>query len=586
MTFLKKTPIDFGKNKEKWLFGGWFVLSSLFYSWVILGPYGNFLVGIEYRLALLAIPIGISLVLLRKIRGSISTLPAFLLIFIGYGVVYKVITFLPTITSYPFTLTWSEGTAYYFASLFFSDQIYGVEANLPMINPTRHMLLAIPFLLPELPIWFHRLWEVVLWLLISGITVAVISRRLAIQENVIRWAFAGWLFLYLFQGPVYYFLLLSLIPVIWGFDGKNFKRTLLLVLIGSAWAGASRVNWVPVPALVAAALYFLEEKVGDQDWVPYLLKPSIWLVSGVVVAFLAWFGYILWSGNPIENFSAHFTSNLLWYRLLPNATMRGGILLTILIASIPLVGVIAVHLYKNAFNYHVVRRIGIGAILLVLFLGGLIVSTKIGGGNNIHNFDAYLIILLLTAAYLYFGKSAPDFNHPERKVSRRRLGILIPLAILIPAIFVLQDGRPLSLPRESRVEDALLTIEEYTAEVVSEGGEALFIAERQLLTFGELQDVPLLPRYERMNLMEMVMARNLDYLDEFHQRIENQDYDLIVSEPLSTNYKGRGEPFGDEHDIYVRLVAEPVLCYYEPVKTISKFPIQLLAPRPESEVCS
>lgn len=234
MTFLKKTPIDFGKNKEKWLFGGWFVLSSLFYSWVILGPYGNFLVGIEYRLALLAIPIGISLVLLRKIRGSISTLPAFLLIFIGYGVVYKVITFLPTITSYPFTLTWSEGTAYYFASLFFSDQIYGVEANLPMINPTRHMLLAIPFLLPELPIWFHRLWEVVLWLLISGITVAVISQRLAIQENVIRWAFAGWLFLYLFQGPVYYFLLLSLIPVIWGFDGKNFKRTLLLVLIGSA----------------------------------------------------------------------------------------------------------------------------------------------------------------------------------------------------------------------------------------------------------------------------------------------------------------------------------------------------------------
>ena len=108
---------------------------------------------------------------------------------------------------------------------------------------------------------------------------------------------------------------------------------------------------------------------------------------------------------------------------------------------------------------------------------------------------------------------------------------------------------------------------------------------RQLLTFNQVEYVPLVPDYERMTLMEMVMGSNEAYLNEFHQRIANQEFELIISEPLKINYKGKSKQFGEENDVYVHSVSEPVLCYYEPVKTISKFPIQLLMPRAEPDDC-
>ena len=84
----------------------------------------------------------------------------------------------------------------------------------------------------------------------------------------------------------------------------------------------------------------------------------------------------------------------------------------------------------------------------------------------------------------------------------------------------------------------------------------------------------------------MVMGGNEEYIQEFQRRIAKQEYALIISEPLKTKYKGRGVQFGDENDVYVRHVSIPVLCYYEPVKDIFKFPIQLLIPRAEEDICS
>ena len=50
------------------------------------------------------------------------------------------------------------------------------------------------------------------------------------------------------------------ILVLWGFDATHFWRNLVLVLVASLWAGISRVNWLPVPGMLAAALYLLEVK--------------------------------------------------------------------------------------------------------------------------------------------------------------------------------------------------------------------------------------------------------------------------------------------------------------------------------------
>lgn len=572
--------------RKNWLFWGWFLASSLTFCWILLGPYGDHFRDLPLRVVILSVLVVISLLVLRNTWDGYHFWTALLVTLIGYGLIYQVATFLPGINAHPFTLTWSEGSAYYFASAYFSEQLYGVRVELPLINPTRHLLMAIPFLVSDLPIWVHRLWEVILWLAVTGIAVYLLVRRLGIANKIVRWAFFGLVVLYLFQGPVYYFLLISLIPIWWGFDAKKFYRTLLLVLIGSAWVGASRVNWIPVPALMAATLYFLEVKVAGRNWSRYLVKPLIWVTSGVVVALLAWIGYAQWSGQPVGNFGIYFSSNLLWYRLLPNATYPGGVFLMSMLASLPLIIIIAIHLYRSGFNYHFIRRLGIASILLVLFTGGLIVSTKIGGGNNIHNLDAFLLILLVSGSYLFFGKSVPDFNLPERHVLQRLIYFFVVIAVIIPVLFSINGGRPIFLPKQSRIDNALLTIQEYASRTASTGGKVLFIAERQLLTFGEIQDVPLLPEYERMDLMEMVMGRNEEYLMEFRQRIKNQEYALIITEPLKTQYKGRSSPFGDENDIYVNQVSIPVLCYYEPVKRISKMPIQLLIPKLSEDICS
>jgi hypothetical protein len=572
--------------RNRWLFLGWFFTSSLIYAWLLLGPFGDRFRNLTVRLVLLSIPVAISMIFVTRIWEGVKKWTALLATLVGYGVLYKLLSFLPGINNYPFTLTWSEGTAYYFASIFFSERIYGIDVNLPLINPTRHMLMAIPFLVADLPIWVHRLWEVVLCLIISGVTIYLFERRLGIKENLLRWTFSGWFFLFMFQGPIYYFLLLSIIPVLWGFEAKNFRKTLFLVIIGSVWAGASRVNWIPVPALIAATLYFLEEKIDKRSWQLYVMNPIIWLAAGTATALLAWYTYARLSGNPVGDFGIYFTSNLLWYRLFPNETFREGVLLMALLASIPLLGIIAIYLYSSRNKYHSIRLLGIGAIMTVLFLGGLIVSTKIGGGNNIHNLDAYLLILLITGSYIYFGKTFPDYDVQAKETPGRLVNLFVFLAVLIPVLFAIQDGKPASRPNPAKAENARLAIQEYSTDVISDGGQVLFIAERQLLTFGEVEGIPLVPEYERMNLMEMVMGGNQDYLDEFHQRIENQEFDLIVTEPLKINFKGRTESFGIENDVYVRDVSKYVLCYYESVKTISRFPIQLLAPKSEPDICS
>ena len=46
-------------------------------------------------------------------------------------------------------------------------------------------------------------------------------------------------------------------------------------------------------------------------------------------------------------------------------------------------------------------------------------------------------------------------------------------------------------------------------------GDVLFISDRQLITFGELTGVRMVPDYEKVFLMEMAMGNNQPYLQGF-----------------------------------------------------------------------
>ncbi len=563
-----------------------FALAAALFSFLVLGRFGYLLASLPMRLFFFS---GLTLagwVFLRAAGVCARPLEALGLSLLGAAFAYRLAAYLPDISSYPFTLNWSEASRYYYASLYFSERIYGASAAPTVLHPSRYLLQSLPFLLPGSPLWLHRLWQALLWVGITLLASWALARRFNLSDGLRRWAFTALAFLYLLIGPVYYHLTLPFALVLLGFRPQTHPwRSFALVLAASAWAGISRVNWYPVPAMLAAALYFLELPVGKRPLWRYLAYPFALGIAGTALAFGVQALYLLWSGNPPEHFASSFTSDLLWQRLLPNPTYPPGVLPAILVASAPVFWIMGSRLKGWRRRYHPIRLLGLAAILLVLFAGGLVVSTKIGGGSNLHNLDAYMALLLVTGAYLYFDRFSPEAPGagPAPAPRPAALGALL----AVTAVFTLMSGSAYRLPPPEQTRQALDTLRSYVKEAVAQGGEVLFITERQLLTFDYLEGAGLVPDYEKVFLMEMAMAGNPDYLGRFNEDLRSKRFSLIVSEPLFERIKDSSNIFGEENNAWVRNVSRPVLCYYKPERfAIPNLPIQLLLPRSGSGDCA
>jgi hypothetical protein len=97
--------------------------------------------------------------------------------FLGTG--YLAATFWPQISDYPLSMGWSETSRYYYASLFLSERIYGMEIPPPALHPSRYLLQAIPFLINDTSLWFHRFWQVFLWISLPLLTAYLLARHFA-----------------------------------------------------------------------------------------------------------------------------------------------------------------------------------------------------------------------------------------------------------------------------------------------------------------------------------------------------------------------------------------------------------------------
>jgi hypothetical protein len=579
-----------------------FLIPVVVFSYLLLGPQAYFFEDLSVRLGSFGLAVFVGAVFLKAaglLNGWLETLTASWLL-VGAG--YKIAAFIPDVSSYPFSLGWSEASRYYYASLLFAKRIYGVSAQPSVLHPTRYMMQAIPFFIPHLPLWLHRLWQVLLWIGVTGGTVYLLAKRLSISQAWVRLLFVLWGALFLFQGPVYYHLLVSALLVFWGLDSGRFWKSLVVVLLASAWAGISRVNWFPVPGLLAASIYFLETKLGPQDkfkpepsrliaetvsvqehvsgeastWKglgAYLLQPVLWIGFGTLVAFGSQAVYVLWSGADPGLFASSLSSDLLWYRLFPNPTFPLGILPAILLVSAPLLIVLVLGMR----GLHPLRVVAGGSILLASFLGGVVVSTKIGGGSNLHNMDAFLTLLLIFGAYVFFGKAVPDAS--DDGIRRDHSAILLAFILAVPVAFALNQGGPLKLPEEQRVEGALRSLRDLTEDVVQQNGEVLFISQRHLLTFGYIQGVPLVEKYENVFLMEMAMAGNETYLNAFYDDIRNHRFSLIISDPLGGRTKGSEYPFGEENDVWIARITRPLLDDYQRKDLLKSVGIEVLEPK-------
>ena len=499
---------------------------------------------------------------------------AFTLLILGVG--YEVFLRAQDVTAYPFSMGWSEASRYYYGSLYLAQSVYGNPIPTSPLHPSRYLLQAIPFLFSGLGLIANRFWQFLLWMVLTGTSAVAITWKVCkISDKNDKWIrvlFTAWVFLFLLRMGVYFHLEpMVFLPILLVPGRTRSWQSLAAVIISSLWAGISRVNWFPVPAMIAISIYLLEEPyrltINFKNLGKYLKLPIIWMGAGFISALVSQAAYILFSGNSdnIQAFSSSLSSPKLWYRLLPNDTFPLGILPAILLVCGPLITVLVYVSIVKLKNLHPLRWLGLWGMLAVLFFGGLVVSVKIGGGGDLHNMDSFAVLLAIIAMYFIFDRVNSE------GVTKNWEALHWPVAataMLIPLLFLIPQLSPMPKFQSDGNQKALKQLKSLS-EKASLRGPVLFINERHLLTFHQI-NIPLIPEYEAVTLMEMAMSNNLPYLEKFYSDLKNHRFAAIVTGKLNIGIKETGS-FSDENNIWNSLVSPYIKCYYEPL-LISEIP--------------
>lgn len=527
------------------------------------------------------------------------------------------------VIDYPFSLGWSEGNRMWDYSMMFGRDLYRMAPDAEafvLLDAGRQFIGGVPFLLPGVTILAERFW-VALTSFLPYILLGLAAFRREFR-NAATWLALGlWAFLFLKQGPIHPPLVMCALSVALLWRGPLWLGIPLIFLTGY-FAEESRFTWLFAPAIWIGMLEFsgasLEGgRIPGRAWWRALSLGVAGAIGGYFgPAIVGWVQTFVEAGQPAGFAAAPSVSitdvtssvsaqPLLWYRLFPNATYGYGILLGLAIAALPL-GLLLVYL-SRAKIWRRNRLQGLALLVsLAAFLAvGLIVSTKIGGGGDLHNLDMFLIGLFFTAVIAWHNGGGAWF----KRVASSPAWIKVALAALlvIPGLYPLANLRSYSfaedaswlvtltdvsetrflymLPAQDEVDEILETIRA-AVEVSKSQGEVLFMDQRQLLTFGYIRDIPFVPEYEKKVLMNEAMSGSASYFSRLYLDLAERRFSLIVSEPLRSPVKDSTYQFGEENNAWVKWVVEPVLCYYEPVETYRSVQIQLLVPKQGKVDCS
>jgi len=483
------------------------------------------------------------------------------------------------VTNYPFTLYWSEGNRFYDYSLIFAQHLYDypgkIESN--YFSPGRYALWGLLFLWPGLPIWVHRLWNALLTT-IPPLIVGWLTIRL-IKDRLIGLMLALGLALFLLQGPVQPPLLIVAILVVAFAFTPNLTVRGISLGIASLYAGLSRFTWVVGPgvwgALIDLMLYY-PRRTGS--FIRRILPTTILALLGILPGTLASL-----QASVVETKSLAFRQPLLWYRLLPNPTYPPGILLGITLATGPLVVILIWLMVSRRWKLDGLQSLASVSASLVLLAAGIVISAKIGGGGDLHNFDMYIITLSLLAgmaATAMLIQSPPQLADWPRWV---QITLLLLVFIVAQRAFATNDF--VEIPSDKVVQKSLETVQNLVVKA-ERSGEILFMDQRQLLTFGYIQGVPLVPEYEKKFMMDQAMSGNPFYFQTYYQDLAKKRFSLIITEPIKADHKGELESlFSEENNDWVKWVSKPTLCFYRPLVTMTRVRLQLLVPNQDTSTC-
>lgn len=494
---------------------------------------------------------------------------------VSIGFILQVAVVFSQVTDYPFSQTWSEGMQITNGAQVFSKKIWGKDVGFPVINQTHAILQSFSFLLPgNQLLWVHRLWNSLLWVGLPLGMTWTLARRLGIHPPLEIVIFSLFGYLYLTQAPLFFNLALIPLIILRWFNPDRFGRSLAIVIIASILGGASRLNWYPFAGLLAAFLFFLE-KPFDGKPVRYFGRPMVWSLAGIAVAFLTNHLLRLFMGEALNTNTSYLSSALLWYRLLPSSTNSIGILLGVVITSCGLVGWLIWKISKQR-GLHGWRAAGILFILFIFLLGGLVVSVKIGGGNNLHNLDGFMVLLLILAAYSFYNRIPLDKE--QGPLTKAPLGLMA-LIVCLPLVYQIPfvPYRPVATPA------SILSMEEDLGSLIEQsqsgGKPVLFVSNQQMLAINRFPGILPVPKYEVVNIMEMAMTENQEYFTEFHQRLANHEWGLIIVDSVTAEIVKRDKSFGEEQNAWANWVSMPLLRYYQVVVDDRFIGIVLLTPQ-------
>ncbi len=592
-------------TKLCWLFTALIlILTIVIYQYTSIG---SELSGFYFRLlSLVLLGLTTSFLITSK-KAKFITSSSLALSFFIIGSTFAFMAAFINVVNYPFSLNWSEGNRIWDYSVIFSRNRYNYPSDqdiFAFIDKGRQTLWGLPFLIPNVSIIHVRLWNAILITLPYAIFGWIAFQRKSKNQKL--WLISGiWTFLFLSQGPIYTPLVLSaiLVAIAWW---SPLWIAILLIVVASFYAQWTRYTWMFAPAMWIGMLYLGDrlphgKKTIKSYWGPASAVVFAGIVGGdIIPRLINRFGsgsLPLLGGTSIGIDGEVVTTEvlsvdriievltrqpLIWIRLLPNPTFGPGILLALLLVTLPLIVLLVYLVRSKRWSLNLIHKLAVMVPMIAFLIVGLLISTKIGGGGDLHNMDMFLIGLVFVAALAW--KAGADRVITNMEMEPKWIQALIVLMVLIFSIRPVIENVPLEIPPSTVVDEAIERIRKKVAKY-NKRGDILFLDQRQLLTFGYVENVPLVPDYEKKYLMEQAIRGNANYFESFHEDIVNQRFNLIISEPLHVAYKGSDYHFGVENDAWVKWVSEPVLCYYKPIGNLKEVRTELLIPRSNPGKC-
>ncbi|NMC29303.1 MAG: hypothetical protein GYA45_04445 [Pelolinea sp.] len=491
------------------------------------------------------------------------------------------------IVDYPFSLSWSEGNRFWDYSLLFWKDHYTVAKGstaAAFLDLGRQSFWGLAFLNQNLTIAGMRAWNAILYFIPPLTLGFLLFKKKKIKlPTLLLYALGTYAFLN--EGPIYAPLILCTILVFLAGEVKIFPFALVLIVCAGYVANMTRFTWIIAPVVWSFLLIYFREKNSpplQRNLKSYLAALS-GLVGGIILPnFISppTSSIILKENSSSDIFNSARTifesQDLLWYRLFPSKTFPLGILPALFLIVAPLLILLIIYLKKEKVQLEKAERFYLTASLVGFFVVGAVVSVKIGGGSNLHNMDMFLLTLFIIIG-IFWKNGLAEWFETEIKTTNWA-SILVLFLLVYQNVQYIKSAMPISLPSDAVVENALDSIQSSVDEF-KKNGDVLFIDQRQLLTFGEIKNVDLVGEYEKKLLMNEALSNDQDYFNSFYQDLRSQRFALIINEPTRVVYQTDENNFGEENNAYVKWVSEPLLCYYEPLKTFPEVGVELLIPR-------